>query len=194
MHAIEPTDIWKHLYDASADKRSPFYGRAYNETLCTNTVYNYYIHPSWDNIGSSTLYAKLLYAEYTQQFCVIELMGEWNDCLYNDIMYLKRNVADSLIAQGIKKFIVIGENVLNFHASENDYYSEWLDDIEDGWIVALHLREHVIVEFKTIFADSYMAMGRQFNQINWRTMQPHKLFNVVELLLMRSIEAKNDPL
>ncbi|HSW68168.1 MAG TPA: hypothetical protein VLH16_06285 [Bacteroidales bacterium] len=192
MHTIEPTGIWKHLYDASDDRRSPFYGRVYNETLCTHAVYNYYVHPLWDYIGSSTLYVKLLYADYSKQFCIIELMGEWNDCLYNDIMYLKREVADSLMAQGINKFIVIGENVLNFHASENDYYAEWADDIENGWVVAMHLRKHVIAEFRTIFVDSYMAMGGQFNHINWRTLQPHQLLSVVEDILTRRLTNSND--
>ena len=38
-------------------------------------------------------------------FTIIELLGEWNDTLYNDIMYLKREVIDNLISNGIDNFI-----------------------------------------------------------------------------------------
>ena len=97
MHDIEPHYSWRHLYIASEDSRSPFYGREYSEIEFSNTIYDHFIHPQWDQIGSSTLYIKLLYVSYENGFCIIELLGEWNDCLYNDIMYLKRNIADALI-------------------------------------------------------------------------------------------------
>ncbi|GEM_PF-6994448 len=40
-------------------------------------------------------------------------MGEWNDCLYNDIMHLKRNVIESLEDQGSKKKPVWGDRQRN---------------------------------------------------------------------------------
>ena len=39
------------------------------------------IHPQWDDIGSETLYAKILCAHYPNQYAIIELIGEWNDCI-----------------------------------------------------------------------------------------------------------------
>ena len=45
----------------------------------SNTVYNYYIHPQWDDIGSGTLYMKELYADYENGFAILEFIGEWND-------------------------------------------------------------------------------------------------------------------
>jgi len=118
MQDIEPFYNWRELYIASEDDRSPFYEREYSEFVYTNTIYNFYIHPQWDDFGSNTLYIKILFADYEQHFAVIEFIGEWNDCLHNDIMLLKREIIDVMIGTGINKFILIGENVLNFHASD----------------------------------------------------------------------------
>jgi hypothetical protein len=54
---------------------------------------------------------------------------------------------------------------LNYHAAENDYYQEWFEDVEDGWIAALNLRDHVIREFETIFVENYMAMGGMLSNL-----------------------------
>ena len=126
MHDIEPYYNWRHLYTAEEDSKSPFFGRTYSEFEFTQTVYNYYIHPQWDDIGSQTLYLKVLYADYEIGFAVIELIGEWNDAIENDIMTLKRELIDKMVFQGISKFIMIGENVLNFHSSDECYYEEGL--------------------------------------------------------------------
>ena len=168
MHEIEPHYNWRHLYIASEDARSPFYGKEYSEFEFSHAVYDHFIHPQWDQMGSATLYMKLLYTNYSLRYCIIELIGEWNDCLYNDIMYLKRNIADHLIENGITKFIIIGENVLNFHAAENDYYQEWFDDIEDGWIAGINFRDHVIAEMGQAHIDYYLAIGGSFNEVSWR--------------------------
>ena len=56
----------------------------------------------------STLYLKILYADYERSFAVIEFIGEWNDALYNDIMFVKREVIESMVGNGINKFILIG--------------------------------------------------------------------------------------
>jgi hypothetical protein len=52
MHMIEPYYNWGGFYIASEDIQSPFYGREYSEFEFTDTIYNYCIHPQWDNIGS----------------------------------------------------------------------------------------------------------------------------------------------
>ncbi len=99
MHTIEPHYSWRDFYIASEDENSPFYGREYSEFEFTHSIYDHYIHPQWDSIGSSTLFIKILYANYEEGFCIIELMGEWNDCLHNDIMYLKRNIIEQFTEQ-----------------------------------------------------------------------------------------------
>jgi len=179
VHLIEPYDRWKELYTADEDQLSPFYGRTYHESECHNTIYNYYIHPQWDEFGSSTLYIKILFVDYVKQFAIIEIMGEWNDCIYNDIMYLKRNVADLLVQENINHFIIIGENVLNFHYSDDSYYEEWFDDVEDGWIVLLNFRDHVLQEMKRARIDYYLISTPAFQQINWRKYLPDSLFTLI---------------
>jgi hypothetical protein len=187
MHDIEPYYAWRHLYIASEDKFSPFYKREYSEFEFTHAVYNYLIHPQWDEIGSSTLYLKILFVNYDEGFAIIELFGEWNDVIHNDIMYLKRNVADALIMKGVTKFILIGEHVFNFHALDDDYYQEWFDDIEEGWIVALNFRDHNIREFKRANLDYYIAFGGKFDHFNWRGFEPNQLFHVIDALIMKRL-------
>jgi len=187
MHDIEPYYSWQHLYISAEDERSPFYGTEYSEFEFSHAIYDHLIHPQWDDMGSSTLYLKILFAEYRLGFCIIELIGEWNDTLYNDIMFLKRNVADVLIANGINKFILIGENVLNFHYAEDDYYHEWVDEIEDGWIVCLNFRDHVIEEFRHYNLDYYIAFGGRFDDFAWRSLDPVQLFKAIESLIMKRL-------
>ena len=122
MQEIEPYYNWRHLYTAEEDERSPFFGRTYSEFEYSNTVYNYYIHPQWDEFGSRTLYLKVLFVDYDFNFAIIEMIGEWNDAIENDIMQLKRELIDDMVQRGIHKFMLITENVLNFHSSDIDYY------------------------------------------------------------------------
>ncbi len=51
MHEIEPFYNWRHIYVSEEDERSPFYGRVYSEFEFSQTIYNYYIHPQWDEFG-----------------------------------------------------------------------------------------------------------------------------------------------
>jgi hypothetical protein len=187
MHTIEPHYNWRHLYIASDDERSPFYNREYSEFEFTHSIYDYFIHPQWDEIGSATLYIKILFVNYEMGFCIIELIGEWNDCLYNDIMFLKRNIADVLIENGVTKFILIGENVMNFHASDNDYYQEWFEDIEDGWIACINFREHVVEEFMRSHIDYYLAMGGALNNVIWRSNTPILVYEKVNSLMVKRL-------
>lgn len=184
MQNIEPSYQWENLYTASKDAKSPFYGRHYSETHYENDIYGYYIHPLWDEIDSETLYCKILYTNYAQHFTIIELFGEWNDTLHNDIMLLKRNVIDHLIAQGIKYFVLIGENVFNFHGTfEDDYYSEWFEEVEDGWISALNFGEFILKEWEKYHLDYYINFGGNLNLASWRTAKPETLFAAVHQIL-----------
>lgn len=185
MHDIEPYYRWRDYYVASEDERSPFFGRVYSEFQFTHQVYNYFIHPQWDEFGSSTLYLKILYADYTEQFAIIELIGEWNDCISNDIMFLKREVIDPLADQGIRKFILICENVLNFHGSDDCYYEEWFEDIveEEGWICFINTLRHVAEEMKETQLDHFVNFGEEFNNINWRPHKPKAIMRAIDALV-----------
>ncbi|MCB9033468.1 MAG: hypothetical protein H6553_06505 [Chitinophagales bacterium] len=189
MHDIEPYWNWRDKYQAELDPKSPFYGREYNEFSFTDKIYNYYIHPQWDSIGSETLFIKILYVNYKQQSCIIELIGEWNDSINNDIAFLKRDVIDVLLQEGINKFVLIGENVLNFFGDDNDYYEEWYEDIKDtdGWIVAINFREHVLEDMKTANIHYFININERYANINWRNYKPSNLIKYIDDLLIRLI-------
>lgn len=180
MHQIEPFWNWRDYYVSEDDINSPFYQNSYSEIYFSNTIYNYYIHPQWDFFGSRTLYLKILFADYDLGYCIIEFIGEWNDCLYNDIMYLKRDVVEWLVEKGITKFILIGENVLNFHYSDDDYYQEWFEDIDQGWIVGLGFLEHVVREFRKAHLNNYIQFEDDENWIDWRILKPQDLLLLIE--------------
>ncbi len=187
MQDIEPYYNWEKFYVSRKDKRSPFYKAQYNLQQYENTIYGYYIHPLWDFIGSETLYVKILYADYDKRVCIIELMGEWNDALHNDIMHLKRNVIDLLVGEGINQFILIGENILNFHGSDDSYYEEWFEDVEEGWIAAVNFREHVTSEWKKFNVDYYINFGGELDHEHWRTMNPDVFYQVVNSAITKRL-------
>ncbi len=185
MHDIEPHFRWRDEYIASEDEHSPFYGRTYDEFKFTQKVYNYFIHPQWDEFGSSTLYMKILFVDYDDGFAIIELIGEWNDALHNDIKFLKREIIDSLLSHHIYKFIIICENVLNFHGDEDCYYEEFYEDVieENGWICLVNTLDHVEDEMKDTRLQYYINFGKQYNNLNWRIHSPKAVFSAIEALV-----------
>lgn len=186
MHDIEPFYNWRHIYVSEEDERSPFYQREYSEFEFTQTVYNFYIHPQWDEFGSRTLYLKVLQANYDEHYVIIELIGEWNDAIENDVMTLKRDVIDEFEYQGITKFILIAENVLNFHSGDKDYYEEWYEEVSDsnGWIVCLNMPEATQHDFKKARLNYYVEL---MNFPDWRIYKPFHLFRKIDEELNRRL-------
>ena len=179
MQDIEPFYNWRHIYVSEDDQLSPFFGRQYSEFEFTQTVYNYYIHPQWDDFGSRTLYLKVLLADYDEKYAIIELIGEWNDAIENDIMELKREVLEKFMYEGITKFILIAENVLNFHNSDSDYYEELFEELSDvnGWIVCLNMPPQTQYDFKRAHLNRYIEL---MELDNWRTYKPFHLFKKID--------------
>lgn len=179
MHDIEPFYNWRHIYTSEEDRLSPFYGRQYSEFEFSQTVYNYYIHPQWDDFGSRTLYLKVLMADYEEKYAIIELIGEWNDAVENDIMELKREVLEKFIYEGITKFILVAENVLNFHSGDRDYYEELYEELSDenGWLVILNMPEQTQYDFRKAHLQRYMEL---MEIDNWRTYKPFHLFRKID--------------
>ena len=180
MHDIEPYFQWRDAYIASEDQRSPLYGRDYDEFYYTNAIYNYYIHPQWDEIGSPTLYIKILYADYDLHYAIIELIGEWNDCITNDIMTLRREITDLMQNEGISKFLLVCENVLNYHAADdNAYYEEWHDEVSgnDGWIAVINPLHHVAEEMFGFGLNQYVHL---LTDSPWRGRKPRALLKWAE--------------
>jgi hypothetical protein len=189
LHTLEPYYNWRGYYIASEDPDSPFFEREYSEFEFSSKIYDHYIHPQWDHFGSQTLFLKVIYCQYDEGFAIIEMIGEWNDLLYNDIMFLKREVMELMMNHGISKFILIGENVLNFHSSDDSYYEEWFEDVNDadGWIALMNFRKHVLEDFQAANIDSYFVLGGQLNEIRWRTMNPDQLFEAVQKHVMKRL-------
>ncbi len=179
MQDIEPFYNWRHLYVAEEDEQSPFYGRQYSEFEYSQTVYNYYIHPQWDEFGSRTLYMKILFADYENGFAIIELLGEWNDAIENDIMTLRRDITDQLFHQGITKYIFIAENVLNFHSSDDSYYEEWHEQLEDdhGWVAIVDMPQQTRHDFLKARLTNYISL---FDLPQWRTLKPEVIFQMID--------------
>lgn len=179
MHTIEPFYNWRHIYTSEEDQRSPFAGRQYSEFEYSLTVYNYYIHPQWDDFGSRTLYLKVLLADYEEKYAIIEMLGEWNDAVENDIMELKREVLEKFMFEGITKFILVAENVLNFHSDIKDYYEELYEELseENGWIVCLNMPDSTQHDFKRAKLNRYIEL---MELDNWRTYKPFHLFKKID--------------
>ena len=188
MHFVEPYFNWRNYYISSEDPASPFYGHEYSEFEFEHSVYNFCIHPQWDSIGSPTLFITILFVEYNEGYAIIEMIGEWNDAIENDIMTLKRDIIEELIREGINKFILIGENVLNFHYSDDCYYEEWFEDIEDGWIAGINFHEHVTNEFKNANIDEYIAIGGELEELDWRTYTPFQFYKKVNQIINRRLD------
>ncbi len=184
MQNIEPYFNWRHLYTAEDDALSPFYRRTYSEFEFSNTVYNYYIHPQWDDFGSRTLYMKILFVDYEQKFAIIELLGEWNDAIENDIMTLRRDITDKMQAKGVTKYILIADNVLNFHSSDDSYYQDWYEQVEDegGWIAILDMPLQSQYDFKNARLTNYISL---IDFAQWRTLKPELVFEQVENKIAR---------
>ena len=122
---------------------------------------------------------KLLYADYEQHFVIIELLGEWNDAIENDIMTLRREITDNLYKQGITKYILIAENVLNFHSSDDSYYEEWHEQLEDdnGWVVLINFPEQSQYDFKRSRLTNYVEL---LELPQWRTLKPEIIFQLID--------------
>ena len=187
MQNIEPYFNWRHMYTAEEDELSPFYGRTYNEFEYSQTLYNFYIHPQWDDFGSRTLYMKILFVDYDLHFVIIELLGEWNDAIENDIMTLRRDITDLLYKKGIIHFIVIAENVLNFHSSDDSYYEEWREQLEDdnGWITILNMPDQSQYDFKKARLTNYVSL---LEMVQWRTLKPEFIFQAIHQEMMRRLD------
>lgn len=194
MHSIEPHYHWRELYAAELDELSPFYGRKYSEFHFTHQLYNYFLHPQWDGFGSSTLYCKIIFVDYEDQFALIELIGEWNDALHNDIMLFKRKVLEPLYEQGIIKFVLFCDNVLNFHSSDDEYYAELAEEVheEGGWVVCVNTRQHVMEEMQTARLQHYLHFGAAYNDVFWRTQKPLIVFQILDAIVNGRIKRLAD--
>jgi hypothetical protein len=76
---------------------------------------------------------------------------------------------------------------MNFHGSDDCYYEEWFEEIEDGWIVAMNFQEHVSEEMTNFNLDWYINMKGGLDIFNWRTLKPNVLFNRIESMIAKRL-------
>lgn len=180
MHQLEPFYGWEKHYSNSSDVRSPFYGVTYNEFYYDRQVYQYLAHPQWDEIGSESLLVKILFVDYDQGYAVIELFGVWNDLLLNDYKLLLDQCLEPLLKEGVDKFILIMENVLNIYLDADDYYESFQEENDSGWICMLRAREHVLREMNDHDITQYFFWSEHLDEFHWRKMKPLELIYRVE--------------
>jgi hypothetical protein len=128
-----------------------------------------------------------LLADYEEKYAVIELIGEWNDAIENDIMELKREVLEKFMDEGIYKFILIGENVLNYHSDGKDYYEELYEEVSEnnGWVVCLNMPAQTQYDFIHARLNRYIELKELDN---WRTYKPFYLFKKIDNELMARLD------
>ena len=118
-------------------------------------------------ILADTLFLKLLYVDYAKGAAIIEFIGEWNDCVQNDIMFLKRDFIDVLIQNGIGKICIDRRRkYLSFFYDTKRILRRMVhEDIKDndGWIIAVNFREHVMEEMLSKHTSLYPYQRTLFN-------------------------------
>ena len=78
--------------------------------------------------------------------------------------------------------------MLNFHGSDDSYYKEWFEEMEDGWITAINSRNFILEEMNNYNIDSYFNSGGELDILNWRTMKPQVLFEKTNQVISKRID------
>ena len=99
------------------------------------------------------------------------MLGEWNDAIENDIMELKREVADKFMEEGILNLYWLPKTYSTFHSGDKDYYQEWFEEVTDesGWIVSLNMPQATQHDFKKAKINYYVEL---MEIDNWRIYGP----------------------
>ncbi len=104
-----------------------------------------------------------------------------------DIMTLFNEVIAPLQAEGVDKLIFIGENVLNFFGSDDEYYMEWTENADEGWAALINFRPHVLEEMSSYNVDHYLLWGGQLNDLAWRKLKPEDIYQKVNSILQHRL-------
>ncbi len=180
LHYIEPFYGWLNLYSHEHDECSPFHQVEHNQFYFDRSINRIPAHPLWDDIGSESLLIKILYADYQAGYAVIELFGEWNDLFDNDFKLLVENCLTYLMDHGIKRFVLICENVFHIYPDGDDYYQALQEELEEGWICILRARKEVWQEMLDYQIGSYFYQSPVLDELEWRKLKPFQLFYFVE--------------
>jgi len=88
-------------------------------------------------------------------------------------------VLDKFMEEGIFKFILVAENVLNFHSDGKEYYEELSEDVteKNGWVVCLNMPEQTQYDFNRAHLERFVEL---MELDNWRTYKPYHLFKKID--------------
>ena len=89
-------------------------------------------------------------------------------------------------------FVLIGENVLNFHGDDDAYYEEWAEDLEDGWLIGMGFREHICLDWDQQGLQRYMHYGESWTDPAWRTRHPLQLYWMITTRFHPSLDMPED--
>lgn len=179
LRDIEPFYGWLHLYSHDRDPRSPFHQVEHSLFHYDRSINSIPAHPLWDDIASESLLVKILYVHYGEGYAIIELFGEWNDLYDNDFKLLAENCLTYLIDQGVDKFILICENVFHIYLDADDYYQALQEELDNGWICTLRLRDEVREDMIQYGIDSYVYWNEDLDTLPWRRLKPPQLYALV---------------
>jgi hypothetical protein len=181
MFDIEPWYGWLHLYDSEQDENSPFFGVEHNLFEYDRSIYDMPAHPLWEDFDSENLLMKILYADYNKGYCIIELIGEWNDLQFNDFRLMRDNCLQYLFDAGIDKFILLCENVFSAFLEMEDYYEAFTEELwPEGYIHLLKARAEVKEEFLRYGISAFVSWSESLDQLNWRKLHPDQILSLVE--------------
>ncbi len=179
LRYIEPFYGWLEYYSHDRDDRSPFHDVEHSLFEFDRSINRIPAHPLWDDFGSESLLVKILYADYERKFAILELFGEWNDLYDNDFKLLSENCLALMAEKGIRYFILICENVFHGYFESDDYYQEFVENLEDGWMCAIRLREELQEEMIHYGINGYFFWSPMLDDIPWRTIKPKRIFHLV---------------
>lgn len=185
---IEPFYGWLPLYSHEQDENSPFHEVVHNLFQYDRYIHNIPCHPLWDDFGSESLLLKILYASYQDGYAIIELFGEWNDLFENDFKLLAENCLTYLLDHGINRFILICENVFHIYLEGDDYYQAMQEELGDGWICAMRMREEVRQEMQEYGILDYFYWSEAVDQLRWRKLKPKQLYELIDSRMPKLLE------
>lgn len=178
LRHIEPFFGWLDHYCHEHDQRSPFHEVEHSLFEFDRSVNHIPAHPLWDDFGSESLLVKILFADYSRKYAILELFGEWNDLYDNDFKLLAENCISLLIEEGINQIILICENVFHGYFETEDYYEALQEELEDGWLIAIRMREELQNEMIDFGINQYFFWSPLLDQVPWRTMKPPALYKL----------------
>ncbi len=77
--------------------------------------------------------------------------------------------------------------MLNFHSSDDSYYEDWREQVEDatGWVVILNMPAQSQYDFVQARLNKYIELV-DFAQ--WRTLKPELVFQQLDDLMLKRLE------